>query len=76
MPSTEMNPKNRIYLELNSKKEEDIMFVLQVSQARFQELKEMANHNIYKLLYLNRIGCNVQDPNLDFLLSPLLEDDD
>jgi hypothetical protein len=61
---------------LNSKKEEDIMFVLQVSQARFQELKQMSNNNINKLLHLNRIGCNLKDPNLDFLLSTLLEDDE
>ena len=68
--------KNRIYLELNSSKDEDLLFVLQVSQSRLEELKKMANHNIPKLLHLKRIGCNLNDPNIDFILKSLIEDDD
>ena len=67
---------NRIYLELNSTKEEDLLFVLQVSKPRLEELKKMANDNIPKLLHLKRIGCNLNDPNIDFILKSLIEDDD
>lgn len=68
--------KNRIYLELNSTKEEDMIFVLQVSEERFIKLKQMSNNNIPKLLHLKRIGCNLNDPNTDFILASLMEDDD
>jgi len=70
------NHKNKIYLELNSTKEDDIMFVLQVSEERFLKLKQMSNHNISKLLHLKRIGCNLNDPTIDFILASLMEDDD
>ena len=80
MFSTEMksnnNNYNRIYLEMNSSKDEDIMFVLQVSEERFIKLKQMSNNNIPKLLHLKRIGCNLNDPNTDFILASLMEDDD
>ena len=70
------NHKNRIYLELNSTKEDDIMFVLQVSEERFLKLKQMSNNNIPKLLHLKRIGCNLNDSTIDFILASLMEDDD
>jgi hypothetical protein len=80
MFSTEMksnnNNYNRIYLEMNSSKDEDIMFVLQVSSERFIKLKQMSKNNISKLLHFKRIGCNLNDPNTDFILASLMEDDD